>query len=213
MTSQVESTISMAIHDDPKSTGELIVTCTVKDSEKSGVGHSRAYVGTVSAHSEELEVQWKQEVPPATLSACLAILKKRLAARREWLGRVEDLVSTVEQVAKDLDWVTRRSQKRIEDWEIGDHLVPILVMQQDAVRLLLEPISRKTPGSEGLIDLYLMPGLDDIASILFYDSAWHLHYFWEGEGETKGLLATQAKPVDKNSLKQVFEEMVRASAS
>lgn len=213
MASHVQSKISLDIHADPKNSGQLIVTCTVMESGQNRNRQSRSYSGTVSPESNETDVQWSEAPPQELLAEVSAMLGQRLIARREWLRRVESLVSTVEQSANELGWVTRRSQKKIEDWEIGNHLVPILIMQQDVVRLLLEPISRKTPGSEGLVDLYLMPGLDDIASILFYDSAWHIHYFWEGDPEAKHIFETTSRPLNQDSLRKVFEGMLKSHAS
>ena len=35
--------------------------------------------------------------------------------------------------------------------------------------ILLEPVA---PGTEGVVDLYLMPGYDDIASLYHYSNRW-----------------------------------------
>ena len=48
-------------------------------------------------------------------------------------------------------------------------------MQEGTVRIILEPIARSTPGAEGVVDLYLMPAYDDVAT-LFYEDGWKLHY-------------------------------------
>ena len=34
------------------------------------------------------------------------------------------------------------------------------------------------PGTEGVIDLYLMPAYDDIASIYYSGDRWNLHYLF-----------------------------------
>ena len=73
---------------------------------------------------------------------------------------------------------TRRIEKRLDDSGVGTHKVPALLLQEDTVRVLLEPVSRRAPGAEGVVDLYLMPAFDDIATLYFYDGGWQLHYMF-----------------------------------
>ena len=63
------------------------------------------------------------------------------------------------------------------------------------------------PGSEGLADLYLMPGYDDIASIYYYGNKWHLHYLAPGSKTVASIRESEAKPLSKANLKRVLEEM------
>src|SRR5208283_5952327 len=96
--------------------------------------------------------------------------------REIWIDRVTALVAQVDQWAKEMGWSTRRLEKRLDDARIGKHRVPALLIRQDTCRALFEPIGRSTPGADGVVDLYLMPAYDDIASHYYYDSQWNLHY-------------------------------------
>ena len=42
----------------------------------------------------------------------------------------------------------------------------------------MEPVARSSPGIEGLVDLYLLPAYDDIASLYHYSGKWHVHYYF-----------------------------------
>ena len=64
----------------------------------------------------------------------------------------------------------------MEDSDIGTYQAPALLLQQDTLRMLLEPIARTAPGADGVVDLYLMPAYDDIATLYFADGKWQLHY-------------------------------------
>ncbi len=92
--------------------------------------------------------------------------------RDEWVRAVEQLVADVEAWCKANDWPTRRIEKRLEDSRIGEYYAPALVIQVDLVKLMLEPVARYTPGSDGVVDLYLMPAYADAASIFRRGSRW-----------------------------------------
>ncbi len=84
-------------------------------------------------------------------------------------GRLAALIDDVESWVKALDWSTRRIEKPMEDSQIGRYKAPSLLMQEGTDRVLLEPVARSAPGAEGVVDLYLMPAYDDIASLTFAD--------------------------------------------
>ncbi len=92
--------------------------------------------------------------------------------RDEWVQAVEQLVSDVEGWCREKEWPTRRIDKRLEESRIGEYVVPALIIQVDLVKLMLEPIARFTPGSDGVVDLYRMPQYDDVASIFRRDGGW-----------------------------------------
>jgi hypothetical protein len=92
--------------------------------------------------------------------------------RDEWVRAVEHLVSDVEGWCREKDWPTRRINKRLEDTRIGEYVVPALLIQVDLVKLLLEPVARYAPGSDGVVDFYRMPQYGDVASLFRRDGGW-----------------------------------------
>ena len=70
------------------------------------------------------------------------IARERAAERVAWIQPVSDLVKCVEGWAKDLGWSTRRIDKKIEDGRLGNPKAAGLVMQDDTVRILLEPSTK-----------------------------------------------------------------------
>ena len=67
--------------------------------------------------------------------------------RDEWLARFGMLIDSVETWARDLDWSTRRIEKKMDDHEIGKHPAPALLLQKEVNRALLDPIARSAPGA------------------------------------------------------------------
>lgn len=127
--------------------------------------------------------------------------------KAEWLARLHSLVAQIEQWARDRDWSTRRIEKRMEDSILGVYQAPALLLQQDVVRLFLEPISHSTPGSEGAVDLYLMPAYDDIASIYFADGGWHVHYVFEDSPPAAKFDKSMTQPLSQETFESILKSM------
>ena len=141
-----------------------------------------------------------------------AEIAARMRDRAIWIARVTSLVGDVERWATEMGWSTRRVEKKLDDARIGKHHVPALLMQQDTLRVLLEPVGRSTPGAEGVVDLYLMPAYDDIASLYFYEDRWNLHYIFPGTTGVATVREAQAMPLSKDTLERVLTEMRRDAA-
>jgi hypothetical protein len=127
--------------------------------------------------------------------------------RDEWLRRLTSLVESVRTWAEELGWSTRRIELPLEDSQIGTYRAPALILQEEATKVLLEPIARSAPGAEGVVDLYLMPAYDDIASLYFYDGGWQLHYMFPESPIVGTIREAESKPLSKDTLREVLEEM------
>jgi hypothetical protein len=137
--------------------------------------------------------------------------KERVRLLSEWLARLSALVNEVEAWGRALGWATRRIEKPMEDSRIGKYRAPSLLMQEGTDRVLLEPIARSAPGTEGVVDLYLMPAYDDIASIYFEEGGWQLHYMLPGTGAAN-TRETKALPLSQETLREVLAEMRQPAA-
>jgi hypothetical protein len=133
---------------------------------------------------------------------------ERIHARTAWLQRASELVATVERWSRELGWATRRIDKRLDDPFIGKHVVPALIMQEELCRVLLEPMGRSAPGAEGVVDLYLMPAYDDIASLYHQAGSWYIRYLHPVDPGTDG---TETQ-LSKESLAKVLSAMKQHAA-
>jgi len=129
----------------------------------------------------------------------------------DWMNRLSGLIESVDTWAQELGWATRRIQKKMEDSQIGHYQAPALLMQEGIVRIILEPIARSAPGAEGVVDLYLMPAYDDIAT-LFYEDGWKLHYPFPESPLLAEVEEVQPLPFSKETLKAVLEELMKNAA-
>jgi hypothetical protein len=137
---------------------------------------------------------------------------ERTLARSAWVEKVNALVDQVEAWAKELNWSTRRVEKKLEDSFIGDHHVPALLMQEETCRIMLEPVGRSAPGAEGVVDLYLLPAYDDIATLYYYDQRWNLHYVFPNSKAVASVREAEAMPLTKKALEKVLAEMRHGAA-
>jgi len=92
----------------------------------------------------------------------------------EWLDHLEQLVQAVQAWATELDCSTRRIGKPMNDSVLGPYQAPALLIQHETTRLLLDPIARFAPGVEGVVDFYVMPAYDDIATLMLREGKWSL---------------------------------------
>jgi len=149
-------------------------------------------------------------MPSTNASEGLSVDADRL--REEWLKRLDDLINTVDAWAKEEDWVTRRITKKIHDSTIGTYHAPALIFQKETARMILEPIARSAPGTEGVVDLYLMPAYDDVASLFHYDGGWQLHYVFAGSPPVARNQEEEAKPLSRETLHAVLQKMIANAA-
>ena len=138
--------------------------------------------------------------------------REQMQERTAWQEKVTTLVDQVEAWAKDSNWSTRRIEKTLEDSFIGDHHVPALLMQEDTCRILLEPVGRSAPGAEGVVDLYLLPAYDDIATLYYYNQRWNLHYVFPNSKPVASVREADALPLTKESFEKVLAEMRQGAA-
>jgi hypothetical protein len=201
------------IYDDPGAPGALRFTFIPKRlrtprTEAGTPPPPPQYIVSVQGRGDTTAFNWIQ--PPAqeaTREELERIARQRVTARHEWLEKLRKLVATVKGWADELGWATRVVDKRLEDAEVGNYKAPGLLLQQETIRLFLEPVTRVAPGTEGVVDLYLMPSYDDIASLYYYNQRWNVHYLFEGAAPVGNTREAEAKPLTKATLRKVFDEM------
>jgi hypothetical protein len=162
---------------------------------------------TVNAPDETVTLENPPVDAEVTVEEFVADALRRAKSIHGWLKLLTSLIASVEGWAKELQWSTRRIEKPMEDSEVGKYLAPALLLQEETMKVLLEPIARSAPGAEGVVDLYLMPGYDDIASVYYYNHRWHLRYMSAEQKAVATIREADSKPLTKASLKWVLEEL------
>jgi hypothetical protein len=199
--------------------GPLIFTFAPKDlQQEQGIGGTPKrvpqFIVAVRQEGGELTFDWSRtpDDPGAASVEMQAEVTARMRDRALWIHRVTSLVDQVEQWARGIGWSTRRLDKKLDDVRIGKHRVPALLMQEDTCRVLLEPVGRSAPGAEGVVDLYLMPAYDDIASLYYYGDRWNLHYLFPGAKPVATVREAEARPLSKETLEEVLATMRQHAA-
>ncbi len=203
----------MSIHDDPSTSGALRFTFVPTSVQQARAETNRlrrclnASCPFRGSGARRISSGSSLRRKNATREAIESIASERVTARHEWLGRLRKLFELVKRWAMELDWATWIVEKKMEDAEIGNYKAPCLLIQQETVRLLLEPVARSAPGAEGIFDLNVMPSYDDIASLYYYNNQWNIHYMFTGAPTVANILEGEAKPLTKATIREVFEEM------
>lgn len=206
----------VSIHDAPEPQGALIFSFVPKGlQQERGLGGKPGrvprHIALVRQEGGQITIDWNgtPDAPGAAQPELEQEIHKRLRLRQEWVARVTDLVERIDAWGKELGWSTRKVDKKLEDSRVGTHKVPALLLQEATVRVLLEPVSRAAPGSGGVVDLYVIPAYDDIASLYFREGAWYIHYLFPGAKAVGDLKDVEALPLAKEHLAAVLEEMKR----
>ncbi len=172
------------------------------------------FIVTACQVGGELQFDWNgtPDDPEGTREEIEKDITIRMQERAVWIKRVEKLVDLIDGWAKKLGWATRRVEKKLDDARVGTHRVPALLMQAETCRIILEPVGRSSLGAEGVVDLYLMPGYDDIASIYYYGDGWMMHYLYPGSTPIAETLQRKERPLSKEALEEVLAEMKQHAA-
>ena len=130
------------------------------------------------------------------------------AIKDEWIGRLERLTSDVKNWAEASHWRTRRITKTVTERQLGSYKVPMLLMEKDAVEVVLNPVARYMPDAAGAVDLYLAPAYDDIAGLYFEDDRWVVHYAPPPEpGQPESEVEVQQHPLSEATIRMILGGM------
>ncbi|MBX9681663.1 MAG: hypothetical protein K2X38_23140 [Gemmataceae bacterium] len=155
-------------------------------------------------HAEWLNPPGEQQIGPLADDAM-----ERVRNLRSWVEQLSELIVQIDGWAKNLGWSTKRIERPMEDAGIGNYKAPALVLQEpeEASRVLVEPVARSAPGTEGVVDLYLMPAYDDIASLYYYGGHWNVHYLLDGIPDVGDIREADPVPLSQETLGKVLSEM------
>lgn len=89
--------------------------------------------------------------------------------------QVERVVGLFEVALAGSDWLPRRDPKRMRDESGNIYSVLSLTLFKGPIRLLLDPNGYDIPGAEGVMDLYLLPPYDPVATLYLEGGKWFIH--------------------------------------
>lgn len=101
-------------------------------------------------------------------------IKDPEADKAEWLERLSALISLVKGWVEASNWRTRQTTKPVTETGLGRYDVPLLLMEREGVEVVLSPLARTSPRTDGVVDLYLMPAYDDVASLYLENQRWRI---------------------------------------
>lgn len=123
----------------------------------------------------------------------------------EFRDRVQNLVNQVRGWVEPQEWVTKPYPKRMRDDQDQKFEVPSLFLQKGPTRVLLDPVAYDVPGSDGVVDLYLMPTYDDLASLYLEQGDWRIHYEFPADNGAES--GPKSLPLSQESINQVLDSI------
>lgn len=126
----------------------------------------------------------------------------------DWLDLLNDLVENATAWAEATGWATRLTSRDVNEKDGVRYEVPVLELGRGEAEVSLVPVARKVPGADGLVDLYVMPDFDDVASLYREDGQWFLHYAFHPDPlSTRSAIETERLPLDETSLNRVLNDI------
>ena len=123
-------------------------------------------------------------------------------------ARVDALVEQVREWVEPHEWVTKEYPKKMRDIDLQIYPISALFLQRGPVRVLLDPVAYDVPGAEGVVDLYLMPTYDDMASLYFEKGRWMIHYSIPPDPmEPHSVIEVEALPFSEKTINQVLDSI------
>lgn len=127
----------------------------------------------------------------------------------DWLELLKDLIDNVKAWAEAAGWETRITGRDVKGKEGVRYEVPVLVLDRDDAEVSLVPVARMVPGADGLVDFYVMPDFDNVASLYREEGQWFFHYaFHPDPMETRSVIETERFLLDETSLDRVLNDIV-----
>lgn len=127
--------------------------------------------------------------------------------RDQFRKRVDDLIMKVREWVEPHEWVTKTYPKKMRDADHQVYEVPALFLQKGPTRILLDPIAYDVPGTEGVVDLYLMPTYDDMASLYFEQGHWRMHYAFPEAMEAHSAIESESRLLSEATMNEVLDSI------
>ena len=124
----------------------------------------------------------------------------------EFARAVETVVSQFDEALVEPDWIKRRDPKRMRDEDGEVFSAPSMTLWRGPVRLLLDPNAYDIPGADGIVDLYLLPPYDPVATLYLEGENWFIHSPFPATMETIARPQEWTRsPLNKESIRRVLE--------
>lgn len=132
----------------------------------------------------------------------------------EWLNRLNDLILLVEGWVEESGWRTRRTVKPVTEAGLGRYEAPLLLMERGGVEVVLSPIARTSPESDRVVDLYLMPGYDDVASLHLEGGRWRVRQAAPPEpAAIRPMIEGEHRLLDQAAMNRILEAVAAHAES
>lgn len=134
--------------------------------------------------------------------------------RERFQKQTQALVEQVKNWVEPHEWVTKEYPKKLRDGDRELFFVPSLFLQRGPVRVLLDPVAYDVPGSEAVVDLYLMPTYDDLASLYLVDGKWNIHYPLAPDAQqARSEEESKSLPLSDETINQVLDSIAAHAES
>jgi hypothetical protein len=126
----------------------------------------------------------------------------------DWLYVLNGLIDNVKAWAETAGWETRLTARDVKEKGGLRYEAPVLVLDRDEAEVSLVPVAREVPGANGLVDFYLMPEFNHVASLYREKGQWFFHYAFHPDPEVaSSVIETERFQLDEASFNRVVNDI------
>src|SRR5438552_18944905 len=93
--------------------------------------------------------------------------------QRRWIDAVTAIIDRAQEWARQRGWRSALQTMTLTEDRLGTYQVPVLTVESDQGKIVLEPVARWTSPGEGRIDVYSWPSLNRLM-LLRNGDGWEL---------------------------------------
>jgi len=95
---------------------------------------------------------------------------------QDWQQILNDLFSKIRVWVSNRDCAVKLIDKTYEVNGSGRTTIPALLIQEEALKMIVDPIDWDPVKSESIVDLYIMPQYEDGARFFYGQNEWRLYW-------------------------------------
>ena len=119
----------------------------------------------------------------------------------EWLERLSLLFEAIRSWCAPLGWSIEQVEIKRNDRILGRYAAPALILRLAKREILIAPLELGWADDGGGVDLYLLPAMDDLATLDYVDGCWML--FDQSPSFLPGC------PLNESTFRRTLEETIR----
>lgn len=121
---------------------------------------------------------------------------------------LSELINDVEAWARELGWSTRRVERLLSDSDVENVQVSSLLLAKGEWEIWINPMYRSALDLAGVVEIYLMPIMEDVVTLLLTHGIWKCHVRHQACMKFDSLVVT-GETLSRETLRKILDVVMR----